>query len=301
MNTFYLRLFSDKNVNLLGSEIDIILQKGYNGHVMTATAAIIKDIFSGDTYDTPEDTPRYRGDRLFFNSRWGFYLRFARVVLNSSRLAVKGKYDDQQWIKSSFRVFKHIEGCGGRFHIDGLDNLRKTGEPLVIVSNHMSSLETVIFPCIIAPFRPITFVVKDSLVKGPVFGPVIRSRNPIVVGRVNPREDFRLVTTGGKETLARGLSLIIFPQSTRSTRFIPGKFNSLGIKLAKNAGVKILPMAIKTDFWGESKRIKGFGPLNREKPIYMTFGEAMTINGNGKEEHRQIIEFITSHLEKWKD
>ena len=268
---------------------------------MTATIKTIRDIFSGDTYDTAEDKRRYPGDRIFFNSRWWFYFKFAGVVIKSSRLAVKGKYDDEQWIKSSFRVFRHIEGCGGRFHIKGLDNLRKGDKPLVIVSNHMSTLETVIFPCIITPFRPLTFVVKDSLVKGPVFGPVMRSRNPVVVGRRNPREDFRTVITQGKEILNKGVSVVIFPQSTRSIDFVPEKFNSLGIKLAKKAGVEILPAAIKTDFWGESKVIKGFGPLKREKPICMTFGEPMSIKDNGKEEHRQIIAFISSHLDKWKD
>lgn len=268
---------------------------------MLITTKTIRETFSAGRYDTPEDTRRYTGDRILFNSRWFFYLLLARVVLKSSRLAVKGKYDDRQWIKSSFQLLRHLEGCGGRFHIEGLDNLGKTADPLVIISNHMSSLETVIFPCIIASCRPVTFVVKDSLVKGPIFGPVMRSRNPVVVGRENAREDFRTVMTEGKKILNKGLSLIVFPQSTRSIDFIPGKFNSLGIKLAQKAGVEVLPVAIKTDFWGESKTIKGFGPLNREKPIRMTFGEPMTIKGNGREEHRRIIEFIGSHLEQWKD
>lgn len=38
------------------------------------------------------------------------------------------------------------------------------GLPVVFVSNHMSTLETFVFPCIIAPVMKVTFVVKDSLV-----------------------------------------------------------------------------------------------------------------------------------------
>jgi 1-acyl-sn-glycerol-3-phosphate acyltransferase len=256
--------------------------------------------FSADSYDTPENTRRYLGDRILFNSRWWLYLRFASVVIKSSRLAIKGKYDDEAWIKASFRIFQHIEGCGGRFHIRGLDNLRKTKEPLIIVSNHMTTLETVIFPCLIVPFRPMTFVVKEALVKGRMFGPIMRSRNPITVSRTNPREDFRAVLEQGKEILERGQSVVIFPQATRRIEFVPEQFNSLAIKLAKNTSVRVLPMAVKTDFWGNSKRLKGFGPLDRKKPIYITFDEPMTVKGNGKEEHQQIIRFISSHLEKWK-
>lgn len=259
-----------------------------------------QEAFSADSYDTPENTRRYIGDRILFNSRWWLYLCFASVVINSSRMAAKGKYDDEAWIKASFRVFQHIEGCGGRFHIRGLDNLKKTKEPLIIISNHMSTLETVIFPCLFVPFRPITFVVKEALVKGRVFGPIMRSRTPITVSRTNPREDFRAVLEQGKEILERGLSVVIFPQATRRSEFVPAQFNSLGIKLAKNTGVKVLPTAVKTDFWGNSKHLKGFGPIDRKKPIYMTFGKPMTVKGNGKEEHEQIIRFIGSHLEEWK-
>ena len=258
-----------------------------------------QEAFSADSYDTPNDTRRYPGDRILLHSRWWFYLRFGIIVIKSSRLAAKNNYDDEAWIESSFQVLKSIEGCGGRFHIRGLNNLRKSREPLVLVSNHMSTLETIIFPCIIVPFRPMTFVVKDKLVKGPIFGPIMRSRNPIAVTRSNPREDFRIVMEEGNKILNSGKSVMIFPQSTRTRDFIPEKFNSLGVKLAKQAGVKLLPMAIKTDFWGESKLIKGFGPLKRKKPIHITFGESLSVHGSGKDEHQYIVHFIRSHLDRW--
>lgn len=262
----------------------------------------MKSYFPDDSYDTPEDTPRYLGDRLLLNSRWGFYLRFIKIIVKASKLAVKGLLDNKEWVKASLNVFKAIERFGGRFHLKGIDNLGKSKEPVVIISNHMSTLETVIFPCIIVPFRPTTFVVKESLVTRPIFGPIMRSREPIVVGRTNPKEDLIKVLTEGQMILEKGTSLVIFPQSTRHIHFDPEKFNSLGIKVAKRAGVKVIPAAIKTDFWGNSKHfIKDLGPIDRKKPIHMTFGEPMEIKGSGKEEHKEIIEFIASNLSKWHD
>ena len=41
------------------------------------------------------------------------------------------------------------------------------------------------------PGRPVTFVVKESLETMPIFGPVMRSRKPVTVGRENPREDMQ--------------------------------------------------------------------------------------------------------------
>lgn len=264
----------------------------------------MKTYFNKDNYDTPEHVPRYWLDKILFGARWGFYIPFIKIILAARKLAVKGLFKDEEWVNASLAVFKYIERCGGHFHIDGIDNLRKaTDQPIVIISNHISTLETVIFPCIINPIRRVTYVVKESLVKQHVFGPIMRSREPIVVGRKNPREDLIKVLTEGQQTLEKGRSLVIFPQSTRHADFIPEKFNSLGIKLAKRTGVKVLPTAIKTDFWGNSKIsfLKDLGPLSRNKPIYMTFGEPMEIKGSGKEEHRQVIEFIESNLKKWQE
>ncbi len=263
----------------------------------TSTAT---ETFSKSMYITPETTPRFLGDRLLLSSRLWFYVRFARVLFRSNRLARIGQYGEQEWIDSSFQIFRDIEGCGGRFFIEGLDNLRESPEPMVLVSNHMSTLETMVFPSIIAPFRSLSFIVKDALVKGFVFGPIMRSRNPVVVGRKKAMADLRVVMTKGEEVLKqRQQSLVIFPQSTRTTAFYPEKFNSMGVKLAKKAGVKILPIAIKTDFWGNGSVIKEFGPIRRKKTIHMCFGKPMSVTGNGKDEHQAILSFIGSQLEKW--
>jgi 1-acyl-sn-glycerol-3-phosphate acyltransferase len=145
----------------------------------------------------------------------------------------------------------------------------------------------------------VTFVVKESLVKHPLFGPIMRARDPLVVKRNNPREDFQRVIIKGKEFLASGTSVIIFPQSTRTVEFISEEFNSLGIKLARAAGVQVLPVAVKTDFWENGKYLKDAGPLNRNRPIHMVFGQPFSIQGSGKDEHKRIIDFIINNLQQW--
>jgi 1-acyl-sn-glycerol-3-phosphate acyltransferase len=163
----------------------------------------------------------------------------------------------------------------------------------------MSTLETMILPCIIGPHKELTFVVKESLVKHPLFGDVMRSRNPIVVGRTDPRKDLEAVMNDGTERLKNGISIVIFPQSTRSVEFKPEEFNSLGVKLAKKAGVVVIPIALKTDFWGNGNFIKELGPLDHKKHIHIKFGDPMHITGNGKEENQKIIDFIKGSLEEW--
>lgn len=260
----------------------------------------MEKFFRGDKYVTPDNIPRFLLDRIMLGSRIRFISAFIFQIIKSYFMTTKGKYTTEEWAKVSYSVFKTIEGCGGRFDIQGLDNLDRCGGPVVFVSNHMSTLETVIFPCIIAPAMEVTFIAKESLANYPIFGEVIKAMKPIILRRVNPREDLLKVLTEGKSILEDGRSLIVFPQSTRSIEFIPEEFNSMGAKLAKKANVKILPVAIKTDFWENGKYIKDLGPINRDKIIHIKFGEPLTIEGNGKEAHKKTKEFIEENIKKWR-
>ncbi len=255
--------------------------------------------FTSDAYHTDDNTRRVLPDRLALNTRFYFMARYISIVLRTRREAIAGTYDTAAWIRSSLDIFRLIEDCGGKFHMTGMENIRIDGGPAVFVGNHMSTLETMILPSIIAQEKEVTFAVKDSLVQHPFFGAIMRSRNPIVVGRENSREDLAIVLNKGQELLSNGTSVVIFPQSTRMVKFIPERFNSLGVKLAANAGVKVVPFALKTDFWEIGKLVKDLGRISRHKPIHIAFGEPMTITGTGKKENAEIIRFITDHLKEW--
>jgi len=163
----------------------------------------------------------------------------------------------------------------------------------------MSVLETLVLPCIIQPFREATFVVKKSLVDYPVFKHVMRSRDPVLVGRKDPREDLLSVMAGGRERLAQGRSIIIFPQTTRSSEFDPEQFNSIGVKLAARSGVPVVPIALKTDAWGVGRLLKDFGKIHPETTVHFCFGNPLVITGNGRVEHESIVRFIQEKLAKW--
>jgi 1-acyl-sn-glycerol-3-phosphate acyltransferase len=127
----------------------------------------------------------------------------------------------------------------------------------------------------------------------------MRSRDPVLVGRKDPRADFRSVMEGGQERLSQGRSIIIFPQTTRSSGFDPKQFNSIGVKLAARAGVPVVPIALKTDAWGVGKLIKDFGKIYPEKTVHFCFGDPLMISGNGRVEHESIVRFIQGKLREW--
>jgi 1-acyl-sn-glycerol-3-phosphate acyltransferase len=259
----------------------------------------IKKIFSQNSYIS-ENNIAGKKTKSSFISNFSFYWAFAKEVFFIRKLVLKNNLHPETVVEHCFNVFKAVEKAGGIFDIKGLDNLRKEPGPFVVVGNHMSTLETVVFPCVIGNIIKLTYIVKKSLTTSRLFGPVMRFFDPIAVERKDARKDLDTVLSKGQELLAKGISVLLFPQSTRTKEFDPQKFNSLGIKLAKRANVKIIPLALKTDFWENGKIISTIGNLFPERIIHIEFGSPVTIEGAGKKEHEDIINFIKSRFDVWK-
>ncbi len=253
-------------------------------------------VFSSDTYHTPEGKAGFWSRKL---PTLSFFARVIYIVLKEGRKASKAPYSSEDWVNASLEVLNALEACGVRIEVDGLQNSMNLKEPCVFIANHMSTLETFILPSIIQPHREVTFVVKQSLLDYPVFGAVMRSREPIAVGRKNPRHDLSAVLEGGVEKLNAGKSIIIFPQSTRSDTIDPVKFNTIGVKLAKKANVPIIPIALKTNAWSSGSLVKELGPIYPERTVHFSFGAPLMVTENGKLEHAEILAFISNKLEAW--
>ena len=128
----------------------------------------------------------------------------------------------------------------------------------------------------------------------------ILAQHGLAFNRENPREDLRWVMEEGQRRLESDISIVIFPQTTRSVEFDAKKFNSLGIKLAKRCNMPVVPFALKTDAWGLGRRLKDFGRICPEKTVHIHFDEPMTVRGSGKEEHSRVVEFIETNLAEWR-
>ncbi len=248
------------------------------------------------SYTTSQDRRSFIG-RL--SPGLAFYSRIFTIIFRASAKAKRGRYDDEEWGRSSFATLQALESAGVRFDIAGLEHVAALEGPCVFIGNHISTLETFLLPVILLPFTKITFVVKQSLMDYPVFGHVMRSRDPIAVGRTNAREDLKAVLEGGAARLGTGISLVIFPQTTRVPEFDPKEFNTIGIKLAKRADVPVIPFALKTDAWGNGRLVKDFGRIDPSRTAHFAFGAPLRVGQQGAAEHQAIIRFIVSKLRAW--
>jgi 1-acyl-sn-glycerol-3-phosphate acyltransferase len=228
-----------------------------------------------------------------------FYARMALDFLKEGLAGRRGTLTNERWLRASLSCIKTIESAGGRLNVSGLEGLGEHKGPLVFIANHMSILETVILPSFTLAFNDVTFIIKDELRRYPVIGWVMQGLDFISVHRKNPREDLKVVINEGQQRIQQGCSVVIFPQATRSTVFNVKNFNSLGVKLARKAGVPVVPIALKTDFHGSGRWLKDIGPIYPDRPIYFKFGDPIPVVGNGQAAHHSVVEFIVQNLRSW--
>jgi 1-acyl-sn-glycerol-3-phosphate acyltransferase len=128
--------------------------------------------------------------------------------------------------------------CGIRLVVRGRENL-PTG-PFVVLSNHQSPWETYYLQ---RTLRPVSTILKKELLKIPVFGWGLASVKPIAIDREHPRQAIKAVMEQGKQRLAMGINVIVYPEGTRLDHGQYGQYARSGAALAAAAAVPIVPVA----------------------------------------------------------
>ncbi len=148
--------------------------------------------------------------------------------------------------------------CGLKVIVEGQENLPDTAS--VIMIKHSSALETYGH----VPFFPrSTWVIKQDILWIPFFGWALRLIfRPIAINRRAGARAVKQVIRQGKKKLAEGTWVTVFPEGTR---MLPGKTRKYGVSgaaLAKEAGVKIVPVAHNAgDFWQRRELTKRPGTI----------------------------------------
>jgi 1-acyl-sn-glycerol-3-phosphate acyltransferase len=114
------------------------------------------------------------------------------------------------------------------------------GETYVIISNHQSMLDIVIINCLLYRFK---WISKIENMKVPFIGWYLRMADYITVDRGNSESKDRMMERSF-ETLARGTSIMMFPEGTRSPDGEIGFFKRGAFQLALGTKKPILPVVI---------------------------------------------------------
>ena len=128
---------------------------------------------------------------------------------------------------------------GVQAEVRGLEQLTP-GATYVFVSNHQSIYDIPVIFWLL-PYQ-LRIIAKASMGSFPFLGWHLRRTGHLLVDRRNP--DAQAILKRWKQLLAEGLSLIIFPEGTRSADGTLGRFKTGSFLLAIEAGLPIVPLSI---------------------------------------------------------
>lgn len=135
--------------------------------------------------------------------------------------------------------------CGVRWRIQGMEHLPSAAEAdkaVVLAPKHQSTWETFAFPALMP--HPLSYVFKRELIYIPFFGWSMARLDMVHIDRGRRTEAWRKVSEQGKQFMAQGNWMIMFPEGTRAERGGKGTYQSGAARLAISAGTPIVPIAV---------------------------------------------------------
>lgn len=181
---------------------------------------------------------------------------------------------------------------GLKFTLLGEENVPRSGGGVMMI-NHLSYMDFTYagFPAR-KHKRLVRFMAKKEVFDNKISGPLMRGMKHIAVERGNGAASYRAAV----DALKAGEIVGIFPEETISRSFELKSFKSGGVRMAKEAGVPILPTII----WG-SQRVWTKGKPKRmgrtNTPITVAVGEPITYDDAlSPEENTQRVKDVMQRM-----
>jgi 1-acyl-sn-glycerol-3-phosphate acyltransferase len=156
-----------------------------------------------------------------------------------------------------------------KLEIIGADNVPRTGGA-VLVSNHVSYLDFIFagWGALKAGKRKTRFMAKDDVFRHRISGPLMRGMKHIPVDRSDGQPAYESAVAA----LRAGEVVGVFPEATISRSFVLKKFKTGAARMAADAKVPLLPMAV----WGTQRLWTKGRPktlTRRHTPVTIIIGE----------------------------
>lgn len=156
----------------------------------------------------------------------------------------------RSWARTQLWVLEKV--CGLTYVVEGRENIPPGAH--VAMWKHSSSWETIAQASI---FPPQSWVLKRELMWIPVVGWAVKCVRPIAINRKAGATAVSQVVEQGKQRLAEGTWVLVFPEGTRVAVGERRKYGVSGALLASRAGCKIVPVAHNAGyFWPRRGWIK---------------------------------------------
>lgn len=175
--------------------------------------------------------------------------------------------------------------CRLDYEVLGMENL--PDHACIVMAKHQSTWETIALRGILRPDQ--SWILKEELTRIPVFGRGLRLARSIAIDRSAGRRAVLKVVEQGRERLAEGRCVIVFPEGTRTA---PGERRKYGVGggiLAEKTGVAVIPIAHNAGVYWRRRGVKKYPGT-----IRVVIGEAIPSTGR---KASQIMEDVESWIE----
>jgi 1-acyl-sn-glycerol-3-phosphate acyltransferase len=147
--------------------------------------------------------------------------------------------------------------CGLGYTIEGQENL--PSRPFVSLWKHSSAWETMAQMFVVPPA---SWSLKREVIWIPIVGWAVSTFKPIAINRRAGHSAVNQVVAQGRERLAAGMGIIVYPEGTR---VLPGQTRKYGVSgalLACETGAPVVPIAHNSGyFWHRRSLLKKPGTI----------------------------------------
>ncbi len=184
-----------------------------------------------------------------------------------------------RWAIDGARVLLGIQ-----IRVSGMENLPDGAtSPAILLVKHQSTLETFLLPTLMP--HPLAYVFKKELLRVPFFGWAMGRLDMIHIDRNQRNQAFSKVVAQGKDLLAQGIWIIMFPEGTRIARGQKGTYKSGGTRLAIETGAPVIPIAVSSaKCWPRKAFVKLPGTVD------VSIGPAIPSQGRKADELMREVE-----------
>jgi 1-acyl-sn-glycerol-3-phosphate acyltransferase len=163
--------------------------------------------------------------------------------------------------------------------------------PFVFMSNHRSQLDILAVVTALHEFQ-LRWVAKKELTRVPVFGWALRHAGHIIIDRSDTQQAVASLRAARAE-MSQGISVVIFPEGTRSTNEELLPLKKGGFMLALETGYPIVPVVVRG-----SRELLPRGSLHAlSGDLEVVVGAPIPVTGVERDDlMRRVEAFMNEHL-----
>ena len=197
---------------------------------------------------------------IFLRSILYFLLMAISVVIFGLAIAIPGwflptAYSDRlatAWGKVNIWLQRVV--CGLKVNIVGGEHLPHAGA--IVMAKHQSTWETISLRGLLVPHQ--SWVLKKELLNIPIFGWGLKACKSIAIDRSAGRKAMFQVVEEGKQRLAEGRVVVIFPEGTRTAPGERKKYGLGGALLAEKSAAPVIPVAHNAGVYWKRRGVKKY-------------------------------------------